>query len=698
MAPVSQPSERLTHGNHFSCSMTAVLVARIDAHGGAAAVRELLKRAAIDRSPEYLLGTGNWISYAEAVALWRAGARVTHHPQFARVVGEDAARRLNGSPVAALLRSLGSPENVYREIARGATKFSTVSLLEPLDLGPGFAEIAAVAVDGFPRDPDHCAWTSGLLTQPPVLFGIAPAVVEHEECAAFGAPRCIYRVRWDVEEEAVSTDCAEQVAALRLQLDAMHERLQSMFATAADLIAADEIDGVLARIADRAAVEVRAPRYLLAVRLDPAGKLHCHHKGFAEDEAHAYAETILGQHPASLPESWIVVPIRSHRRDYGRLLAMSDEGRRFFPQERELLEVYARYAASALDSATALLEAEERYSESSALLELARALSVAGTSGEVAARIADAVPAVVDCDRAGVYLWYPGRGELVRRARTRREGSSVSLETDEWSRAPVPGGPIERLLNAPNSDPIFVDADTGDPLLREELLRIGAVATILVPIATPGSFLGLLSVSVMDHPGRLEPTPDLLDRLSGVAAQATTALQNGQLVDQITHQALHDELTGLANRLQFMDELSNAVARARVRSELVTLFYVDLDGFKPVNDAFGHDIGDELLIAVAERLRACTRTGDIVARLGGDEFAVLIDAHTRLEHADAVAKRLASAFMLPFAIGQREVEVRASIGEAVFPNDADSAAGLLRFADTAMFGAKRRSPGRTDQR
>jgi len=147
-----------------------------------------------------------------------------------------------------------------------------------------------------------------------------------------------------------------------------------------------------------------------------------------------------------------------------------------------------------------------------------------------------------------------------------------------------------------------------------------------------------------------------------------------------------------------MDELSNAVARARVRSELVTLFYIDLDGFKPVNDAFGHDIGDELLIAVAERLRACTRTGDVVARLGGDEFAVLIDAHTRPEHADAVAKRLASAFMLPFAIGEREVEVRASIGEAVFPNDANSAPGLLRFADTAMFGAKRRSPGRKDER
>src|SRR5437763_8915573 len=152
-----------SQGNHFSCSMTAVLLARIHTYGGDQAVRDLLSTAGSTRSPEYLLDITNWVSYDEAVALWQAGARVTHHPQFARVVGEEAARRLNGSPVAALLRSLGSPENVYRQIAASAAKFSIVTQLTADDVGAGFAEIVAVAVDGFPRAAEHCAWTSGLL-------------------------------------------------------------------------------------------------------------------------------------------------------------------------------------------------------------------------------------------------------------------------------------------------------------------------------------------------------------------------------------------------------------------------------------------------------------------------------------------------------------------------------------------------------
>ena len=272
----------------------------------------------------------------------------------------------------------------------------------------------------------------------------------------------------------------------------------------------------------------------------------------------AYAERILEADPAALPESWPVVPVRSNRRDYGRLLAMYGDGGRFFPQERELLEVYARYAASALDGATALMEERRRYEQSSALLELARALSRAGTTGEVARRLADAVPLVVDCDRVGVYLWNRSRGELVRRA-VNHKAAGAALE--EWSRSPSPGGPLEKLLNDPRQEPIFVDQESGDPLLRELFALIGAVATIVVPLASSEHFLGLLAVSVVDRPERLHPTDDLLDRLSGVAAQAAPPLQNGRL---------------------------------------------------------SHEVGDQLLVAVGERLKGSTRVTDTLARLGGD--------------------------------------------------------------------------------
>ncbi len=674
--------------------MSSVLLARVEAFGGHEAVQELLRLAGSRRSREYLLDTTNWIAYDEAVALWQAGARITHHPQFPRAVGEDAAHRLASSPVAALLRSLGSPENVYRQLAATTGKFSTVTRFEAITAGPGFAELAAVAADGFPRSAEHCAWTCGLLTCTTVLFGLEPAVVEHEECQAMGASRCLYRVIWDADEARANADSPAQVVALREQLDAMRERLHSVFATASDLITADDLDDVLARISDRAALEVRAIRYLLAVRLTPGGKLHCHHRGFEEEGVAEYVDRVFAQHPSEHPDSWLVVPIRSDRREYGRLLAMCGPHQSFLPQERELFEVYGRYAASALDGAAALAEAKQRYDQSSALLSLARALAAAGTSSEIARRLATAVPLVVECDRVGVYLWDAGRGELVRRAVTTRDAPDpVEVQDTGW--APTLGSPLHRMLEDPRHDPVFVDESTGEPRLREILGKEGFVATILVPLATADSFLGLLSVSVFDEPGRLRPGPDLLDRLSGIAAQATTALQNGRLLDEMTHQALHDQLTGLANRLQFTDQLRGAISRARQLRHPVALLYIDLDGFKPVNDEFGHDVGDQLLVAVAKRLRACTRDEDTVARLGGDEFAVLIDSQTAAHDGEDVSDRLAAALTEPFMIDGHQLTLGASIGRAVFPIDADDADGLLRCADAAMFGVKRETRGRT---
>lgn len=686
MAIAIQRTGTTEHGNHFSCSMSAVLIARVHAYGGSDAVTRLLKAAGSERSPEFLTDIVNWISYDEAVALWRAGAEVTHHPQFARMVGEDAARRLNGSPMAALLRSLGSPERVYGQMATTATKYSVTSILEALDVGPGFAEIVSTPAEGFPRSADHCAWTCGLMTQPPILFGLPPAHVEHEECAAFGAKVCRYRVTWS--PEVADTESARNQSLLR-QLEAMKERLHSVFATASDLIGADDISDVLARITDRAAVEIRAPSYLLAIRTTEDGPILCHHRGIEDDEAMGYAEAVLANHPAALPESWLVVPVRSSRRDYGRLLALYEDGRQFFAEERGLLEVYARYAASALDSATALIEARQRYGQSSALLRLSRALADAGTSDEIARRLAEAVPDVIDCDRIVVALWDDATEAFVERAIADPVGPAPTQPRQPRRWVPSPGGTFEQLVREPRPDPIFVDPEHGDPVLREIFRAAGAAAALLVPITTGEQLLGVLAVSVADRGDRLHPNKDLLDRLSGVAAQSATALQNGILLDQITHQALHDDLTGLANRLQFKQQLREMVIEARTAEHGVTAFYIDLDRFKPVNDEFGHDAGDELLVAVARRLVDCTRSGDLVARLGGDEFAVLINDVESTAGAEVVAKRLARAFDAAFEVAGHRLTLGASVGRASFPIDADDADELLAVADAAMFVRKR---------
>jgi hypothetical protein len=201
--------------------------------------------------------------------------------------GEQAARRLNASPVAAPLRSLGSPEAVSRQIALTAAKFTVVTTMQAVEVGSGRAVIEAQSAHGFARSAEHCAWTCGLLTQPTVLFGLPPATVAHEQCEAHGAPSCRYTVTWQATEEGLGGESDLVVEGLQAQLDAMRERMHSMFATAADLIGTDDLADLLARITDRAAVEVRAPRYLLTVRTAPGEPAHCHHKGFDAEQTRA---------------------------------------------------------------------------------------------------------------------------------------------------------------------------------------------------------------------------------------------------------------------------------------------------------------------------------------------------------------------------------------------------------------------------
>jgi diguanylate cyclase (GGDEF)-like protein len=192
-------------------------------------------------------------------------------------------------------------------------------------------------------------------------------------------------------------------------------------------------------------------------------------------------------------------------------------------------------------------------------------------------------------------------------------------------------------------------------------------------------------VSVFEHPERLALEPELLDRMSGVAAHAVTALENGRLVDHITHQARHDHLTGLSNRAGFAERLSAAGGAAGP----LAVFYIDLDGFKPVNDRFGHEAGDDLLTQVGARLLDCVRGGDTVSRLGGDEFAVLVEDVGGEDDIVRIAARLESAFAEPFCVDGRSLSVGASIGRAVWPADVDGVDVLLRHADAAMYEVKR---------
>ena len=312
-------------------------------------------------------------------------------------------------------------------------------------------------------------------------------------------------------------------------------------------------------------------------------------------------------------------------------------------------------------------------------------LAAAGPSDEVALRLADAVRLVVDCDVVSVQFWDPADCRLVQRALGGSERVPSGDEGDDITAALEADGLLEGLVSCAIAEPIFMDGASAPEALGERMRAGGVVAGLCVPMVAPDGFLGLLAFAVYERPERLEPTPDLLERLAGVAAQASVALQNGRLVDAFAQHALHDSLTGLANRLQFNEILREVVDRSSAAGGSVALLFIDLDGFKAINDSYGHDVGDELLVAVGARLRGCTRSGDTVGRLGGDEFAVLIEHAAGLER---VSCRLQDAFCEPFAVAGRTLSVGASIGTAIFPDDAQSADELLRVADAAMYAVK----------
>ncbi len=175
----------------------------------------------------------------------------------------------------------------------------------------------------------------------------------------------------------------------------------------------------------------------------------------------------------------------------------------------------------------------------------------------------------------------------------------------------------------------------------------------------------------------------------GIARDVT---KQHELQEQLAHQAFHDPLTGLPNRVLFFDRLSQALARADRVHAPVAVILLDLDDFKLVNDSLGHRAGDELLRAVAPRLVQAVREGDTVARLGGDEFAFVIEALGEERDALPAAERIVSALAAPFTVGDNSQQITASLGIA-FVHRGDDPETVLRNADTAMYSAKANNQG-----
>ena len=667
----------------IACSMVSCLLRQVRTAMGGPAVDAVIREAGVPYTPEHLDDVGNWIWYEEAIALFEAGAELTGDPRIGLRAGELSLRQHAGTAVATLLRSLGSPEAVLQQTALVATKFSTITEMRPLDVAPGRATVVALVRPGFESHRCFCDFRIGLMSQTTALFGLPVAHVEETTCRTRGDAECRYEVRWDADDAASAADPQKLVTALEAQLAAMSERLNNIYAAAKDLIAVDDLDAALARITERAATAVRAPKYLLAVETGD-GIVRAHHRGFdAGDDVDAVARDLLAAEDAGSDPRQLVAEVASMTRRYGRLMAVSPTGA-FFPAERELLEIYASYAATVLDTATALEESRRQHARSKALLDLSQAVATAGRSDEVAQQLVDSVPAVVDCDRVMTFLWSRQEEAFTIRAITGLDAAALELVRALKIR-PEDAPALKQMIETLDPSPIFFGRDTQDPMARAVMEQYGARAFIATPIIAHDHFYGALVTSATERPERLQPTPDLLDRLAGVAAQSATALDNARLIETMAHQASTDNLTGLLGHRAFHEALGGAL-----ESERFTLATIDIDDFKRVNDSHGHPVGDEALCHVAEALRANVRGEDRVFRVGGEEFAVLMPG---LSAADAlpVAERLRQAV----AATEFETPLRISIGLASWPADAQDREELLRRADEALYAAKRGGKDRT---
>ena len=238
-------------------------------------------------------------------------------------------------------------------------------------------------------------------------------------------------------------------------------------------------------------------------------------------------------------------------------------------------------------------------------------------------------------------------------------------------------------------------ADPGsDPDEVAYLREIGQATMVMMPLVVRGEAIGTVEFS-SDRSGAFD---DRGIELAGLLArEAAISLENARLYDQLHHQAFRDGLTGLANRVLFHDRVTHALDRLRGRSQhAAAVLFLDIDHFKLLNDRFGHSRGDEVLQAIAERVRASIRPGDTAARLGGDEFAILLEDVDGLNMAMRVAERLASGLSGPIDLGDGAPRIGASIGIAISGTGGSTADDLLRNADIAMYAAKAAGRGRIE--
>jgi diguanylate cyclase (GGDEF)-like protein/PAS domain S-box-containing protein len=256
--------------------------------------------------------------------------------------------------------------------------------------------------------------------------------------------------------------------------------------------------------------------------------------------------------------------------------------------------------------------------------------------------------------------------------------NGVARTMTGWSLHEATGRPCSDILR-------IVDASTREPLPNPVDMAVGQHRTVHLP---PNSLLIRRDGAEIPIEDSVAPIHDRAGEATGAVIVFRDVSRARAMAQKLTYLAHHDYLTGLPNRMLLNDRINQAIARAMRHGTKVAVLFLDLDGFKHINDSLGHPIGDRLLQAVARQLVACVRTSDTVSRQGGDEFVVLLSELERTEDAAHTASRMLTAVAEGHGIDQHDLHVTTSIGVSVYPDDGLNAETLIKNADTAMYQAK----------
>ncbi len=464
--------------------------------------------------------------------------------------------------------------------------------------------------------------------------------------------------------------------------DVLSARLASIFAV--DLVGLLQREGRdLVTVAARGDLEIAAGYRFDAAR-DPLAELIA-----GSDVPLAFEDLLSVTNDAIVTRAGIrsalFVPIHTPGGLWGVLTLATFRPRRFNPVEIDRLVAIAGQTGLALTNAALHAETrrwseqlERRLASQRHLLEITERLLMTRERDAIFAAVADTLADVVPHDTLTIYLVDREAGCLVP-ILARDAYAEQILATRPRLGQGITGDVIARgeaeLINDANRDPRVVHVP-GTPTDEDESM-------IVAPIQGPHGIVGSLNLY---RTGR-RFAPDDLELTRLFTNHVAIALENARVHDRLLTAARTDPLTGLPNRRLFSERVEQALSRRARHGGRIAVLFLDLDGFKLVNDGLGHAAGDTVLVRIGERLRGVLREEDTIARLGGDEFGVLLEDITDVADAVAASNRLSAAIAEPLEVDGRRWSIRASIGIAL-DEGASSANELLRNADTAMYRAK----------